>query len=875
MKYMTAKYFFYSGLLMLASATGTASASVRDTISLDRGWQFHRGDVSDVNMLKKLQANDEVVNLPHDFLIGQDWVAPDASERPDNSDAGSNVRSRLSPRGFKEMGIGWYRYELTPKEEWKGKRILLDFQGIMLVGDVYLNGKRIGGTDYGYLGFDVDVSKLLKFGEVNEIAVKADTRNPNNSRWFTGAGLYRDVNLIVTDKDLYFPRHPLFIRTVNNQEVKIRANIFNQQKKVKAAAILPEALAAEAAKANGAAGKANGAADKANVAADKAKAPGTFIPVEVRILDADGHVVAQQKTDVDFNAKWRDREYELPAIKIENAKLWSCNTPYLYTAEVTLYDNEGKVADQIREPFGVRTIEMNPQHGLLVNGKKVLLQGFANHHTLGALGAAAYPRAIEKRLKMMKEFGFNHVRTSHNPYSEDFLRLCDRLGILVVDELYDKWLAQYAGGRVDWESLWQKDIPEWVKRDRNHPSVVLWSLGNELQQYSNLPFNDWGVTAYELQKQLLHRYDDTRLTTVAMHPRYRNLDTDSIPADLAVATEVNSYNYRYMYFPGDMKRYPEKMFYQSEASTAAMGPNFYEMDRDKVLGLAYWGAIDYLGESMGWPVKGWNQGVFDLSLQPKPDAYFVKSMFSDEPTVHIGIIEKAGGNVQWNGINVSAGKLSENWNREAGEKVSLYTYTNGDEVELFLNGKSLGVKKNSGDPKLRARIKWDGIAYAPGTLLAVARKNGKVVARHQIETTGEAVALKLVPDAETWHADGQDLMHVRVYAVDKKGRRVMDLKDSNAFSNLTFTVKGNADIVAVDNGNINSDELHVGKKQLNKTAERALYQGSALVILRAGTQPSKVELTVACKKAVSGVQSAALGVQKSNLKTKRIVLVTK
>lgn len=837
MKYMTAKYFFYSGMLMLVSAAGTASASVRDTISLDRGWQFHRGDVSDVNMLKNLQANDDVVNLPHDFLIGQDWVAPDASERPDNSDAGSNVRSRLSPRGFKEMGIGWYRYELTPKAEWKGKRILLDFQGIMLVGDVFLNGKRIGGTDYGYLGFDVDVSKLLKFGEVNEIAVKADTRNPNNSRWFTGAGLYRDVNLIVTDKDLYFPRHPLFIRTVNNQEVKIRANIFNQQK--------------------------------------KAKAPGTFIPVEVRILDADGHVVAQQKTDVDFNAKWRDREYELPAIKIENANLWSCDTPYLYTAEVTLYDNEGKMADQIREPFGVRTIEMNPQHGLLVNGEKVLLQGFANHHTLGALGAAAYPRAIEKRLKMMKEFGFNHVRTSHNPYSEEFLRLCDRLGILVVDELYDKWLAQYAGGRVDWESLWQKDIPEWVKRDRNHPSVVLWSLGNELQQYSNLPFNDWGVTAYELQKQLLHRYDDTRLTTVAMHPRYRNLDTDSIPADLAVATEVNSYNYRYMYFPGDMKRYPEKTFYQSEASTAAMGPNFYEMDRDKVLGLAYWGAIDYLGESMGWPVKGWNQGVFDLSLQPKPDAYFVKSMFSDEPTVHIGIIEKAGGNVQWNGINVSAGKLSENWNREAGEKVSLYTYTNGDEVELFLNGKSLGVKKNSDDPKLRARIKWDGIAYAPGTLLAVARKNGKVVARHQIETTGEAVALKMVPDAETWHADGQDLMHVRVYAVDKKGRRVMDLKDKNAFSKLTFTVKGVADIVAVDNGNINSDELHVGKKQLNKTAERALYQGSALVILRAGTQPSKVELTVACENAASGQKSAASGVQKGNLKTKRIVLVTK
>ena len=802
--------------------TLSADAAVRDTISINQGWQFHRGDVKNIAELKITQGDDDVVNLPHDFLIGQDWVAPDASERPDNSDAGSNVRSRLSPRGFKEMGIGWYRYELTPKDEWKGKRIMLDFQGIMLVGDVYLNGQRIGGTDYGYLGFDIDLSKLLKWGEANEITVKADTRNPNNSRWFTGAGLYRDVNLIITDKDLFFPRHPLFIRTQDNKEVKIKAEIINQQKLAKGQ---------NAAK----------------------------MPVGVRILDADGKVVAEQKNNIDFNAKWRDREYELPSISLENAKLWSPDSPYLYTAEVTLYDSEGNIADQIKEPFGVRTIEIVPQKGLLVNGKKVLLKGYANHHTLGALGAAAYPRAIEKRLKLMKQFGMNHIRTSHNPYSEDFLKLCDKYGILVVDELYDKWLTQYAGGRVDWESLWQKDVPEWVKRDRNHPSVVMWSLGNELQQYSNLPFNDWGVTAYKLQKELLHRYDDTRLTTVAMHPRYRNLETDSIPADLAIETEVNSYNYRYMYFPGDSKRYPEKTFYQSEASVAAMGPNFYEMDLDKVIGLAYWGAIDYLGESMGWPIKGWNQGVFDLSLQPKPDAYFVKSMFTDEPTVHIGVIEKSGGNIQWNGINVSAGKLSENWNREAGEMVSLYTYTNGDEVELFLNGKSLGVKKNSNDPKLRARIKWDNIAYAPGTLVAVAKKNGKVVARHQIETTGEAVALKLVPDVETWHADGKDLMHVRIYAVDKKGRRVLNMKDAKAFDKLTFTVKGDANIVAVDNGNIASDELHIGKTQLEKTIQRNLFQGSALVILRAGDKPGKIELSVAGEK----------------MKAKKLVLNTK
>lgn len=778
-------------LAAMALLVGRAAAAERDTISLDRGWQFHLGELSGVEAVRN--ASCETVCLPHDFLIGQPWVEPDASERPDNSDAGSNVRSRLSPRGFKEMNVGWYRRELAAPMEWQGRRVLLDFQGIMLVGDVWVNGQHVGGTDYGYLGFDIDVSKLLKYGETNEIVVKANTQQPNNSRWYTGGGLYRDVNVIVTDSKTFFPRHPLFIRTVDNKEVRIKAEIACM-----------------------------GKAER--------------LPVEVRILDAEGNVVAQQREDVAYSPKWRQREYELKPLTLDNARLWSCESPYLYTAEVTIFDAEGNAIDRVSEPFGVRTVEFTPERGLLLNGKKVLLKGWANHHTLGALGAAAYPRAIEKRLKLMKDFGYNHVRTSHNPYSEDFLHLCDRLGLLVVDELYDKWLTQYAGGRVEWESLWQKDVPEFIKRDRNHPSVVLWSLGNELQQYANLPFNDWGVTAYKLQRELLRRYDDTRLVTVAMHPRYRSIETDSIPAPLALETDIASYNYRYMYFPGDGRRYPEKIFYQSEASTSAMGPNYFEMDLDRVVGLAYWGAIDYLGESMGWPVKGWNQGVFDISLQPKPDAYFLKSFFSDEPTAHIAVIEEGKGKMMWNGVDISVGKFSENWNRTAGDKVSLYTYTNGDEVELLMNGKSLGTKKNERDPKVRNRIRWDGIVYQPGTITAVARKDGKEIARHSLETTGEAVALQLVADKQTWHADGKDLQHVRIIAVDKKGRRVL-----NAGEKLTFKVSGDAEIVAVDNGNIQSDELAVGN-------ERNLFMGTALVILRAGTTASDVVLEVASDK---------------------------
>src|SRR5574344_1291239 len=774
-------------LAAMAMLVGGASAAVRDTISLNAGWQFHLGELSGIEAVKN--AKSERVNLPHDFLIGQPWVEPDASERPENSDAGSNVRSRLSPRGFKEMGIGWYRYELTPKAEWKGKRIVLDFQGIMLVGDVYLNGKRIGGTDYGYLGFDIDLSKLLKWGQVNEIIVKADTGKPNNSRWYTGGGLFRDVNLIVTDKNLYFPRHPLFIRTENNKKVKIQAEIacFNKVDN---------------------------------------------IPAEVKIYDANGEVVAQKKQNIVFNGKWRTREYELQTIEIDNANLWSCASPYLYTAEVTLFDNQGNVVDQIREQFGVRTIEFSPDFGFKLNGKKVLLKGYANHHTLGALGAAAYPRAIEKRIQLMKSFGYNHIRTSHNPYSEDFMRLCDRYGILVVDELYDKWLTQYAGGRVEWEAMWQRDIPEWVKRDRNHPCVVLWSLGNELQTHPDLPYNDWGVTPYKMQRELLHRYDTTRPITVAMHPRGRSLETDSIPAPLALITDIAAYNYRYMYFPGDSRRFPNMIFYQSEASTAALPANFFGMNREQVIGLAYWGGIDYLGESGGWPAKGWAQGVFDISLEPPPIAYLMKCMFTHTPTVHIGVIKQLSKDNVWNGINVGTEKMDENWNLTPGQKISLNIYTNAEEVELFVNGKSLGTRQNPKEPNSRDKIRWDSITYQPGSIEAVAKTNGRIVARHRLETTGEAVKLMIQPDTEIWHADGMDLMHLRIVAVDKKGRRVQRASDK-----LKFSIHGNAEIIAVCNGDITSDESFVGN-------ERSLYDGSALVILRSMTKTGKITFTV-------------------------------
>lgn len=767
-------------------------SQVRTIASLDFGWKFHEGDVAGASEVTFDDSSWRTVDLPHDFQIEQPWVAPDANERADNTDVAANIKSRLSSRGFKEMGRGWYRYRFTPVDSLRGKRVLVDFGGIMYVGDVYLNGQRIGGTDYGYVGFEIDVTRQLKIGEENVLAVCADTRSPQNSRWYTGGGLYRCVKLVVTSSDLYFERHPLSITTRENRFVNISAEFTNRSKV-------------------------------------------NETRMQVQVYNPAGQLVYETIASRKRHPQSRTLDIKVPEFEIQNPQLWDTETPCLYTVHVSLLREDGSVADAVSSRFGIRTIEYGPDFGLKLNGKKVLLKGYANHHTLGALGAAAYPRAIEKRIQLMKQFGMNHIRTSHNPYSREFIELCDQYGMLVVDELYDKWTSQHTGGRVPFEYLWQYDVPEWIKRDRNSPSVVMWSLGNELQQDPNMPFNDWGVTMYKLQKELLLRYDSTRLVTVAMHPRYRNWETDSLPCDLAMQTDVQAYNYRYMYFPGDGRRFPWMKFYQSEAAVASMGPNFFEMDLDKVIGLAYWGAIDYLGESQGWPAKGWAQGVFDISLDPKPKAYLMKSFFKpEEPVVHIAVVDSKG-NQMWNGVQTGNDGLSDHWDRKPGSRLQLITYTNADEVELLVNGKSLGRKQNQKEnTRLRNQIRWDDVLYQPGRVEAVAYSGGKEVARHRVESSGKMVKLVATPDNNQWKADGSDLQHVRITAVDSKGRRVY-----NAQQQLTFSVEGDARIVAVTNGDINSNEL-------NCVNHRCLYNGSAMVILRAGQKGGKVVLKTAC-----------------------------
>lgn len=577
--------------LLIAQDTGE---QVRLSRLFNFGWKFQTGDLKDAYSLNYDDSNWRVLDLPHDFQIEQPW----------NQGAGG-------ARGFKAMGTGWYRKAFKAEPEWKGKRVLLDFEGIMLVGDVWVNGQKVGSTDYGYLGFETDITKLLRYDADNIVAVSASTGNKGGSRWYTGGGLFRDVHLLVKDS-VSIARHGVFISTPKITEQSADVNV--------------------------------------QVELEGIRGKQLDIEINARIFSPKGELVTETKGMAPKKNKLATVEVPLPIVTVSNPQLWSCETPNLYKAEITLL-HKGKVIDNVTETFGIRTLEYSPEFGFKLNGKKLFLKGIANHHDLGAVGAAAFDRAIERQFELLKKFGYNHVRTSHNPYSKSFLELADKHGILIVDELIDKWSDKsYWGGRVPFTQLWYKMIPEWIKRDRNHPSVIMWSIGNELQMREDLagfPTGDWGVTTYRIFDVLVKRYDSTRKTTVAMYPsragaisrKESDFNKKILPPELSTVTEVASFNYQYVDYAKYLEACPGLIVYQSEATSSELTAPFFGMDQDKMVGLAYWGAIEYWGESNGWPKKGWNYSFFNHALEPYPQAYLIKSAFSDEPLVHIGVVD--------------------------------------------------------------------------------------------------------------------------------------------------------------------------------------------------------------------------------------------
>jgi beta-galactosidase len=768
--------------------------NVRITQLFNFDWKFQLGENKDAQSVEFDDSSWRSLDLPHDFQIEQAWS-----------------KSGGAQRGYKAMGTAWYRKSFKADPSWKGKRVLLDLEGVMIWGEVWFNGRKIKDIDFGYLGVEAELTKHLNYEGDNVIAIYTSTGQRNNSRWYTGGGLFRDVHLVVKDA-VAIARHGVFITTPKISEDKAEVNI-----QVELEGISYKKLDVE---------------------------------IHAKIFSPDGRQVATVQLQAPKGERLSTVEVPLPTAIVKNPQLWSCETPNLYKAEVSLI-RDGKKVDQLTETFGIRTIEYSPEFGLKLNGKQVFLKGISNHHDLGAVGAAAYERAIERQFLQLKKFGFNHVRTSHNPYSESFMRLADKHGILIVDELCDKWTAgRYWPGKKSFFEIWYKIVPEWIKRDRNHPSVIMWSFGNELQHREDLwgfPTTDWGVTTYKILDVMAKRYDPTRKTTVGLHPsRAKGIDknfteefkTIMDPPELALVTDIASLNYRYVDFREYRNKHPELIIYQSEAATNELAAPYFGMDQTNTVGLAYWGAIKYWGESLGWPRKGWHHSFFEHTLEPLPQAYLIKSAFTDEPLVRIAVVDGEAERMEWNEQTIGSIPVSSHWNRPTGSVLNLFTYTNADEVELLVNGKSLGIKKNETENiRTQNMIYWENVSYGKGgKIVAVARKDGKEVARHQLETTGKATALHAEVENSDWKSGGMDLQYIRVYAVDSKGRKVPDYKGE-----VTFEISGESRLIAVDNGD------HATNKIFSENNKIDLYNGFAMAILRSTQNAGETTMKVSVK----------------------------
>jgi len=738
-------------------------------------------------------ASDSVwrtVNLPHDFQFEQPWTF----------DGGG-------ARGFKPMCEGWYRKTFYADESWKGLRVSLDFGGIIYLGDVYLNNHKIASTEYGYVGLEADLTPYLKYGEENEVTVYASTGPKKGSRWYTGGGLFRDVYMQVQNPT-HIARHGVYITTPEVSKalatVQVQVEVTGWQKR--------------------------------------------NVHIKAAIRNPQGMIVGCSESNMPVHTHQQTTEVSLPPVRLNSPDLWSPDSPTLYTADVKVYDGD-MLVDSVSETFGIRKLEFSPDFGFRLNGEKIFLQGNAGHHDLGALGAACYDRAIERMMLRIKEFGYNCIRCSHNPYSDSFARIADRVGMLIVDELTDKWSDDpYWGGRQPFTAIWPQLVMEWVKRDRNRPSVILWSLGNELQireQWTGYQgLNDWGVTMYRVMDQVVKRFDTTRKTTVAQFParagaishREAEYQDYTMPPELGCVTEVASLNYQSDWYDTFYQHKPDLILFQSEAETSRLLAPYYNMDRERSVGMAYWGSIEYWGESNRWPKKGWNYSFFSHTLQPYPQAWLIRSAFKpQEPLVHIGVVDESGSeNVSWNDVNVGRTLMTESWNHPEGSSQTVVTYTNAPSVELLANGKSLGIKQNDGIGGNRNMIQWQDVDYGKGgTLLAIARdEQGREMTRHQIETAGRAVRLVITPETSDWLADGQDLLYLNIMAVDVKGRIVPTFTDS-----LAITVEGPGTLLALDNGDHYTNDIFVNVSTM------PMREGRMLAILRSGHETGRVKVT--------------------------------
>jgi len=782
-------------LLLHASAqTG------RTVLNFDNNWAFNLGDVSSGQAADVDDSKWRKLNLPHDWSI-EGVFSKDNPATPEG--------------GALPGGIGWYRKAFTLPAADKDKLIYIGFDGVYQKSDVWINGHHLGFRPNGYISFQYDLTPYLNFGaKKNIVAVKVDNSVQPNSRWYSGSGIYRNVwltkvNKIAVDHWGTFVTTPVINKT--SATVKLQTSIKNRTGK-------PQQ-----------------------------------VTVTTSIFNAAGLEVTS-KTSIDITLQDTVATVHQD-LKLAKPNLWSVDRPYLYKV-VTKIINKHVLADEYQTPLGVRYFDFDVDKGFSLNGKPLKILGVCDHHDLGSLGAAVNVRALERQLEILKAMGCNAIRTSHNPPAPELLNLTDKLGFIVMDEAFDCWEK----GKVKYDyhlyfKEWHKrDLEDQILRDRNHPSVIMWSIGNEIPQQAD-------TSGYRLAIELagiVHSLDVTRPITAANNdPGTRNQIIKSGAVDLV------GYNYHHNDLPKFHERYPGKKFLGTETTSALETRGIYDMPSDSIRrwpvpkggkmnddftvsaydnvsarwgstheetwkiikkydflsGMFIWTGFDYLGEPTpySWPARSSYFGIVDLAGFPKDVYYMYQSEWTNTPVLH----------------------LLPHWNWEPGKTVDVWAYyNNADEVELYLNGKSLGIKKKAGDD---LHVMWR-VKYEPGTLKAVSRKKGSTVLTTEVKTAGTAAKIELSADRGTITADGQDLSFVTVKILDKDGNLVPD-----AGNTVNFKLDGDAFIAGVDNGDpINHDSFKVNY--------RKAYNGLALAIVQAKQNAGFVKLTATS----NGLQAASI-----------------
>jgi beta-galactosidase len=826
------------GLTMALGTLAQTPQPARQQLPADSDWKFLVGDPAGPETVSFSDSSWRTVNLPHDWSI-------EAKPDPKNPSAAG--------AGFFPGGVGWYRKTFNAPASWSGKRVSAEFDGVYMDATVYLNGEKLGTHPYGYTGFRFDLTPHLKINGENVLAVRVDNSAQPNTRWYSGSGIYRHVRLVVTEP-VHVAHWGVFVTTPEataaNARVAVRTRLTNESKGQ--AAVVVQTLL------TGPNGSTLGQTESPS-----------------RIAPGEPSEVAQE-------------------ISVANPALWSPQTPALYRA-VTRILIEGKLVDEVVTPFGIRSIAWSMEHGLQLNGKSIKLAGGSVHHDNGPLGAAAFDRAEERKVELLKAAGFNAVRTAHNPPSTAFLDACDRLGLLVLDEPFDVWTSSkvkfdYARFFGEW---WQRDIDAMVLRDRNHPSIIIWGIGNEIPEA-------WTKDGAPIARKLAARVrelDGTRPLTEAFPGATYTANTDAVFA----ALDIGGYNYNLAANGAkDHQRVPNRIMMTTESLP---GDAFQEWQMAKdnayILGEFVWTAMDYLGESgigstsfvspedaakaeqvkqvmkymmtqmgangenpfaamanpdnpqaagmakmmsfvfPGYPWHASNCGDVDLAGFRKPQSFYRDILWNGGDrvfaTVHVPPPEgKQVVAIAW---GVPPTLPSWTWPGQEGKPMQVDVYSGADKVRLYLNDKLIGETPTGRDQHFKATF---SVPYASGTLRAVGVRGDHDVAESVLITAGEPTQLRLTADRAVVHANGEDLSFIIVEALDANGR-----VQPNAAQSIGFELSGPGSIAAVGNGDGTSDELYQGH-------QRKLYNGRALVVVRTSTTPGEIQL----KATTSGLKPA-------------------